>query len=143
MCTLKTINPSSNMSVEVPHTKNHFTRVLLIPLSFHVIIKLIFLSDLPTWRAYALIILITSSSKASTIAITLSLFLRTSTTFSQNSSFTKIPTPPFHHYFQTITTYISYLGLLDGRVGLLLARASSNVGSIPSSANDENLKANN
>ena len=44
MHTLKTINPSPNMSVEVLHTKNHFTRVLQIPLTCHVIIKLIFLA---------------------------------------------------------------------------------------------------
>ena len=40
MHTLKTINMSSNMSVEVPQTKNHFTRVLQIPLICHVIKKL-------------------------------------------------------------------------------------------------------
>ena len=44
MDTLKTINPSPNMSVEVPNTKNHFTRVLQILLACHVIIKLIFLA---------------------------------------------------------------------------------------------------
>ena len=46
---------------------------------------------------FSQVTLITLSS--STTSITLSLFLRTSTTFSQSSSFTKIPTPSISSLF--------------------------------------------
>ena len=51
-------------------------------------------SSLPLCGPYAHIMRITSLPKVSTIAITLSLFLLTSTTFPDISSLTKIPTPP-------------------------------------------------
>ena len=46
MHTLKSSKKSLTLSVKVPQTKNHFTRVLQIPLTSHVVIKLIFLAVL-------------------------------------------------------------------------------------------------
>ena len=107
--TLKTVNPSLSTYIKFSQIKNHFTKVLSIPLTCSFILqsRSFLQSNLPILGPNAPIILITSSSKTSTIAIRLTLFLQTSTTFSHSSSFTKIQRPcipsfSYHH------SYISY-----------------------------------
>ena len=89
----KTLSTFPQMSINIPQRNND---LLELPKSHSLPISSIrrtfSASGLPLCGPYAHIMRITSLPKVSTIAITLSLFLLTSTTFPDISSFTKNPT---------------------------------------------------
>ena len=91
----KAIYTFTHIPIEILFEKNDFITTSKVPFSCYFVIKKTFsVSSFLFCGPHAQTILITSFPDVSTIAIILSLFLLTSTTFLDYFYFTKIPTPP-------------------------------------------------